>query len=503
MNDDLTLAIARLVAWLEPRLRADAELRVVVTSLARGVASWATSLEPRAVETPPVITTPPPREPAPPPAAFPPRPVPPARYEPITPPPGLTPSAEGDRELELLPLDIVSERCRVKAAACRLVAQRLADPGEGRDTAAEAELSRRAAALPDCALWMLIREPVVIAPKTWRDLAGAYSTAAEAAILVRDWLQAPPPLAEKHALRVLSLAAEAQSVLLYAVADTRDVKVDFDQVQLYAHIRTVARQRQVFIAKYLKREDRAAPESWPDVLRRIAELADQFRKSGERDRARTKAVNNLRYKLTRLRESSEATPEEWSRVFELIDSVISAGLPPSNAELRDLLLPVIEEVPDNPPPPPGVQLVLREIDRYLDSLPDAEPPPRSQHLSHEVEEVAELLEGREIVLIGGQARPLHRDALKQAFRLADVRWLSTPEHTSFTVFESDIARPEVALVILAIRWSNHDYDHVRDYCERYGKPLVRLPGGYNANQVGHHILTQAGDRLRATGVAAR
>jgi hypothetical protein len=107
------------------------------------------------------------------------------------------------------------------------------------------------------------------------------------------------------------------------------------------------------------------------------------------------------------------------------------------------------------------------------------------------------------VLIGGQARPLHRDALKQAFRLADVRWLSTPEHTSFTVFESDIARPEVALVILAIRWSNHDYDHVRDYCERYGKPLVRLPGGYNANQVGHHILTQAGDRLRATGVAAR
>ena len=59
----------------------------------------------------------------------------------------------------------------------------------------------------------------------------------------------------------------------------------------------------------------------------------------------------------------------------------------------------------------------------------------------------------------------------------------------------------VAVVLLAIRWSNHDYDNVRDYCERYGKPLVRLPGGYNANQVAHHILMQAGDRLRDARVA--
>ena len=498
MNDDLTLAIARLAAWLEPRLRADEELRVVVSSLARGVGDWAASLG-KAAETPPVITTPPPREPLAIPSSFAPRPPAASRFEPLTPAPALP---DGERELELLPLDVVAERSRIKAEACRLVARRLAGPGEGRDTAAEAELMRRAAALPDCALWMLIREPVVVASRTWRDLAGAYSTAAEAALLLREWLQAPPPLAEKHALRVLSLAAEAQSVLLYAVADARDVKVDFDQVQLYAHIRTIARHRQVFIAKYLKREDRASPESWLDVLRRIAETADQFRKSGERDRARTKAVNNLRYKLTRLRESSESTPEEWSRVYELIDSLVSAGLPPSNAELRELLLPVIEEVPGDPPPPSNVQLVLREIDRYLDSLPESEPPLRAQHLSPEVEEVADLLEGREVVLIGGQARPLHRDALKRAFRLTDVRWLCTPEHTSFTVFEPDIARPEVALVILAIRWSSHGYDQVREYCDRYGKPLVRLPGGYNANQVAHHILMQAGDRLRTTGIAS-
>ena len=111
---------------------------------------------------------------------------------------------------------------------------------------------------------------------------------------------------------------------------------------------------------------------------------------------------------------------------------------------------------------------------------------------------AELLRGREIVLIGGQNRPNHKAALMKAFGLTDVRWIVTPEHTSFTVFEPDVAAPEVALVLLAIRWSSHDYDSVRTYCESaYSKPLVRLPGGYNANQVAHHFMSQAGDRLRA------
>jgi hypothetical protein len=149
-----------------------------------------------------------------------------------------------------------------------------------------------------------------------------------------------------------------------------------------------------------------------------------------------------------------------------------------------------------------VQLVLREIDRYLDTRPDADPPVRSYRPSATIAEAAELLRGREVVLIGGQARPAHKAALMRAFGLADVRWLSTPDHTSFTVFEPDVARPEVAVVLLAIRWSNHDYDGVRAYCEAYGKPLVRLPGGYNANQVAHHILAQAGDRLRAINFAA-
>lgn len=508
MSDDLTQTLARLAGWLEPRLRADPDLRDVVAGLARAVADWAGSLAP--VEAPPELVSIPVPELAPIVPAVetppPPSPVPPVslaqlRIEAIAPPPAPAPTADGDRELDLVPVLVVAERCRAKAEAARLVARRLADPFGARDLVAEADVSRRADALPGCNLWMLTREPVVTAPRAWQDLGGAFATASEAGQLLHAWEQAPPALAERHAPRVLALAAEAQSVLLYAVADVRDVKLDFDQVQLFAHIRSAARDRQVFVAKYLKREDRADPASWPDVSRRVAETLAQIRAVGDQARSRQKAMKNLQFKLSRLKDQPDANAGEWPRVLELMDEVLAAGLPPSNAELREWLLPVLEDIPDEPELSPQVKLVLREIDRYVETRPEADPPPRAHRPSAEVTEVAKMLRGREVVLIGGQARPVHKAALMRAFGLTDVRWLATPEHTSFTYFEPDIAREEVALVLLAIRWSNHDYDNVRGYCEAYDKPLIRLPGGYNANQVAHHILAQAGDRLRAARTA--
>ena len=255
----------------------------------------------------------------------------------------------------------------------------------------------------------------------------------------------------------------------------------------------------MYVPRYLKRDHRTDPASWPDVARRIAGAAARLRQSGERDRFRRKAVQNLRHKLTKLRDRPDESAGEWPRIVELIDEVVAAGLPPSNVELRDLLLPVLDRVPDDLDLPPSVGLVLREIDRYLEDRPPDDAPP-AEPPTPEVAEVAALLSGREAVLIGGHVRPDRRDALVEAFGLADLNWVSTPEHTSVSVFEAPIARPEVAVVLLATRWSNHDYQNVKDYCEEHGKLFVKLPAGYHPNQVAHQILGQVGDRLRAAAV---
>jgi hypothetical protein len=114
----------------------------------------------------------------------------------------------------------------------------------------------------------------------------------------------------------------------------------------------------------------------------------------------------------------------------------------------------------------------------------------------EVEDVRRLLSGRRVVLIGGDCRRDAQAMLERAFGLKDLVWLETKEHQSVATFEPAIARDDVALVLLAIRWSSHAFTDTKRYCDRHGKPLVRLPGGYNPNQVATQILAQCSDQLR-------
>ena len=53
----------------------------------------------------------------------------------------------------------------------------------------------------------------------------------------------------------------------------------------------------------------------------------------------------------------------------------------------------------------------------------------------------------------------------------------------------------MAAVLLAIRFASHSFGDARTFCDRHGKPFVRLPAGYGPNQVARQILDQAGDRL--------
>jgi hypothetical protein len=99
------------------------------------------------------------------------------------------------------------------------------------------------------------------------------------------------------------------------------------------------------------------------------------------------------------------------------------------------------------------------------------------------------------VLIGGIRRRGPQRLLKTALGLAELIWIETKEHQSITAFEPAVARPEVSLVLLAIRWTSHVFGEVKQFCDRYGKPLVRLPGGYSPNQVAAQILAQSSGQL--------
>ena len=494
MTDELAEALVALFERLAPYVQTDALLRDAVAGLGRAVTLWTEQLAPAETQHTPQTLS----EPARP--AIPQQPLPPvvipADFSLGKPPePVRLPNFADDDDRGIIPTDlsIIARRCQVKGDAARLMAAR--KRGSPPETTAE-DLIRRATGLPDCDLWMLHPGDYVDASKAWEDLGGAFAVGAEAAELLAVLNELPKGLAERQRERVLYAVAEAQAMMWAGLLDVHR-RVDNDQVHLFVHVREEARQAQIYISRYLKKEDRVAAERWPDLLNRLAVLRDGLADVRSKARTRDKGFTNLKYKLKKMAESSANAATEWPRVLELLDEVVAAGVPVSNAEIRELLLPVLDSLPHDQEPGPNAERVFQSVNEYLATRPTPVTEATHEEPSAEVRAAAELLRGRQVVLIGGVERSASRRAIERAFGLSDLNWISTRPHESITHFEPAVARPEVALVLLAIRWASHSYGDVKDYCDKYGKPMVYLQAGYNPNQIAHQIMTQVGDRLSA------
>ncbi len=399
-------------------------------------------------------------------------------------------------------LPLIEQRCRLKAEGGRWAAKRRRLLKEGADYATEIEpndqdLIGRAKELPDCFLWMCHRDgPSPDDLTLFEDLAGCFEAMASAIGLIQSLLQTPEdPEAFEQAI---DLAAESQSSVRAAIL-ALDGPTDGDQQKVFSWLRSAAAERSILIRRFMRRDDPADAGAWANLLERIRQVEEKQQRFKNRERRHKSLFNKIRYHLKRIDDDShpEDRAYDWGKVIESADLLVTEGLPPSNIELRDLLLPVLDDIPDDVEMPKNFQLTLREIDRFLSSRP-AKPDPAASVLSQEVRRVRDLLKGRAVVMIGGDRRPFSADAISDSFGLKELIWIETREHQTHTVFEPQVARPDVALVLLAIRWSSHSFGEVKEYCDKYGKPLVHLPAGYNPNQVAFHILHQVGERLKET-----
>jgi hypothetical protein len=292
--------------------------------------------------------------------------------------------------------------------------------------------------------------------------------------------------------RALEDLAEAQSALRRSLKRV-NINDDDDQREVYEWLRATAARHRVYLRRHMRAEDLADPSEWRSLLARIEESAT----AGRRHPRETSLLEEIRSHQAAIRQGDPAE-DDWSALIDAVEELIGAGTAPSSRELRDLLLPIVENLPDRDDLPGGFRRALREVDRFLATRQPRAPAQPHAKPSAEVDEIARLLAGKSLVLIGGRRRRDAQESLEKAFGLKSVFWIETREHESYEGFEPMIARPEVALVLLAIRWSSHGFGEVRHLCERYAKPLVRLPGGYGPNQVAAQILSQCSHQLECS-----
>ncbi len=205
-----------------------------------------------------------------------------------------------------------------------------------------------------------------------------------------------------------------------------------DPDQEYAHewIRATAARQRIYLGRHMRADDLADPTRWSSLLTRIEEARCDYKTPLQMSR-----LDRIRHHSERIRQG-KGGEEDWSVILETVAGLVGDGMPPSNRELRELLISIIDDVPDMEEPPRGFRLVLREIDRYLANR----LPPVETSLHHEqsaaVKEVARLLSGRSIVLIGGIRRREAQHTLKKLFGLDSLLWIETKEHQSVESFET-------------------------------------------------------------------
>ena len=204
-----------------------------------------------------------------------------------------------------------------------------------------------------------------------------------------------------------------------------------------------------------------------------------------------------------IRAAREAADEHCRLLMRLVTEIMARGIRPGDPRLRDLLLPIAGRFADLLDVPKHFQSVLQVVCRHQMERRRRSKQARSTRTpTPMVLAAAKLLEGRSIVMIGGQRNPSAERKLQDAFGLKSFYWIETRKHQSLRGIESTIGRADVAAVALLIKLSSHSFGpQIQKHCQRLGTPLVRLKAGYNPNQVAKQILKQCGERLHATRVA--
>jgi len=402
---------------------------------------------------------------------------------------------------ETADLALIEARCRLKTEAARYAAKRRGPPAAG-DSSPELDstfrgLIARAKELPNCFLWMC--HPSGPVPPDWNlynEVACCFETLADGVALLGR-IQEEPETPEELIEGALLLLAEAQSALRAALAGIEWTS-DSDQHEVFQWLRATAQERQILIKRHMRLDDPADPGGWSGLAERIKLLDGQVRSRRHMLRHRKRLLGKLKHKAALIAAAPDAAADEWRIFAATVEELLQDGLPPSSRELREILEKVSAWLPELSGLSSGFRLALREFGRFAAAAAATAEEEEEAHErpSEQVLEAAKLLAGRALVLIGGDRRPAAAEALKSAFQLNELYWIDTEEHKSVTRFEPFVARPEVAAVLLAIRWSSHAYGDVSEFCETYGKPLVRLPGGYNVNQVAAQIMQQCSARLR-------
>ena len=420
----------------------------------------------------------------------------------------IEPGSEGDLPLAE-ELALIEDRCRLKAEGARWAVERERLLSEGCDYESEIQpkdrvLIGRAREVQDCFLWMNHpRGPHPDDPSLFDALAESFEVLGEAASLLAAVL--PFTEAERQVFeQTLELAAEGQSAVRAAVMQLQgDEWADPDQERMFRMLRELTRAHSVYVSRHMRLDDPADPFDWEVRASRILDLEESLGEKPSHRKDRRRLLIQYRSLSLKLHAVDDPDTPTFENFIEALDGLVKDGLAYSCRALRlgvEPLMGRLESLNGTAEHQEHLSKIIREIELHRLRQDQAQTQragdnaPAAGVFAPEVDEVADLLNGRKVVYIGGELRENAKRALESAFGLARLIWLDMELEGDAEAMESEISRPDVALVLASTRYAE-DVETLEELCGRFDKPLVELPGGYHPNQVAIQITDQAIEQL--------
>lgn len=271
-------------------------------------------------------------------------------------------------------LQLIEDRCRLKAKGSRWAAERRRMINSGADFRVEIDPKDReiitlAKSIPDCFLWM--NHPSGPSPANlnlFDDLAACFETLGDSVALLRNMLPDAEGFPEVFN-RAMDLAAEAQSMLRNAVYRI-DGPNDNDQNAVFHWLKRTAAAMQVFIQRYMRADDTANPTKSAELVDRIRQCEKELAKAKIKDRERSKHMAKIR-PLVRDLETTNDKADQWLQIADAVDDAVNSGLPVTDGELRNLISPLLRSIPKNSKYPEGFLTVLSEYEHSAMPAPVA------------------------------------------------------------------------------------------------------------------------------------
>lgn len=177
----------------------------------------------------------------------------------------------------------------------------------------------------------------------------------------------------------------------------------------------------------------------------------------------------------------------------LVADCLSGGIPPSNTDLRRLLVPYraeLESLQHN-----HAAKLLEYLDKDANKalakklMPVEIDIPEDPEHEHRLTELKKLLNGKTLLIVGGNKGQAQKvEHMKKKLGLKDLEWPPTEEHTRNGALEDCVARADA--VCIAVRWARHSRKDLLDIAKAHGKLTAVLPRGTGFNKVVYDLYGQ-------------